>query len=61
MLLNFTELYSQHEVFVIFNFFSVIGAFVGYLKSNGSIQMPLLMIDYKRKWEHKNVSHFKNH
>ncbi|AKQ72318.1 hypothetical protein CHCC14819_1486 [Bacillus licheniformis] len=39
----------------------MIGAFVGYLKSNGSIQMPLLMIDYKRKWEHKNVSHFKNH
>ncbi|MCY8067819.1 hypothetical protein MOB77_12545 [Bacillus haynesii] len=58
---EFSPNYTPSMKYLLFAiFFSMIGAFVGHLKSNGSIQMPLLMIDYKRKREHKNVSPFKN-
>ncbi|MCY8944295.1 hypothetical protein [Bacillus atrophaeus] len=48
----------QHLIFAIT--MSMVGAIIGHLKSNGSIQMPLLLIDYKRKKDHRNVKIFKN-
>ena len=58
---EFSPNYTPSMKYLLFAiFFSMIGAFVGHLKSNGSIQMPLLMIDYKRKREHKNINPFKN-
>ncbi|WP_332276161.1 hypothetical protein [Bacillus subtilis] len=48
----------QHLIFAII--MSMIGALVGHLKSNGSIQMPLLLIDYKRKKDQRNVKIYKN-